>query len=698
MNIASFFIGYVVPVTVAVALLWVAYRLLFVNSNRFQFNRFFLIGALLFSAVLPFLGLEIGSNAPQIVVLRDSLFPGFTLNEVTITAEGTLPQSSAEIATAVPVTRSFSLWPVLSVLYLIGAAVTAVLFLIKLGRIVALIIRSPKRKMDGYTAVYIHKDQGSFSFFRYAFFPDESVSPDIVRHEMSHMAHGHSRDIIFVELMTILQWFNPFIYLYKRELQSLHEYAADHDVVSAGIDKKNYMMLILQQCTAVDFSSMSNNFSLILTKKRIKMITQHDKAKGFWWKLLATIPVLAVLMLVTVNCQPKDKNALAGANESSDLLAGASWAGSTTFTQEGETYRFDAELKFLTANKGVLIEALSTASETLFDDVAMDFSYTFDGIKGAITPLNHDGTVMGDPNTPPDAFEILPDGTLRYYLDLSDDSGIDHVDLQVKGFTTFAMPADGDVYYIEEMPEFPDGVEAMMKYIVERIEYPEEAYNHGVQGDVSVSFTIDKNGEVTDPRIVHGIGEACDNQVLRALQAMPRWTPGKTDGQAIRVNYTMPVMFRIVYNDEGELLFTQVLMEDEEGHGYKIAKTVTQNGLPMMSVEGDRLSSATDSIYDVVDVMPEYPGGMNGLAEYLSSNIHYPEEAKDQGIQGRVFVRFVVEKDGSVADVEVLRGIGEPCDNEAVRVVRSMPKWTPGMRGGEPVRVRYNLPINFRLQ
>ena len=153
----------------------------------------------------------------------------------------------------------------------------------------------------------IPSQQGSFSFFRYAFFPNENVDPDIMRHEMSHIAHHHSWDILFAELMMILQWFNPFIYLYKKELQSLHEYQADRDVVATGVDKKNYMMLILQQCTAVDFSGMSNNFSLILTKKRIKMITRNEKAKGLWWRLLATLPVLAILMIANTKVAAQEQ-------------------------------------------------------------------------------------------------------------------------------------------------------------------------------------------------------------------------------------------------------------------------------------------------------------------------------------------------------------------------------------------------------
>jgi len=104
-----------------------------------------------------------------------------------------------------------------------------------------------------------------------------------------------------------------------------------------------------------------------------------------------------------------------------------------------------------------------------------------------------------------------------------------------------------------------------------------------------------------------------------------------------------------------------------------------------------------DTIYNVVEVAPEFPGGMDQMAKYLSENIKYPEEAKDKGISGRVFINFVIEKDGSVTEVKVMRSVDPIVDNEAVRVVKSMPKWKPGMQKGKPVRVSYVLPINFKL-
>ncbi|MBZ0242672.1 MAG: TonB family protein [Bacteroidales bacterium] len=103
-------------------------------------------------------------------------------------------------------------------------------------------------------------------------------------------------------------------------------------------------------------------------------------------------------------------------------------------------------------------------------------------------------------------------------------------------------------------------------------------------------------------------------------------------------------------------------------------------------------------IFTVVESMPEFPGGPGKMMEYIAKNIKYPAMARESGIQGRVFVNFVVEPDGSVSNVKILRGIGGGCDEEAVRVVEDMPKWTPGRQRGKAVRVSFNLPVRFTLQ
>ena len=102
-------------------------------------------------------------------------------------------------------------------------------------------------------------------------------------------------------------------------------------------------------------------------------------------------------------------------------------------------------------------------------------------------------------------------------------------------------------------------------------------------------------------------------------------------------------------------------------------------------------------VYDVVEVMPQFPGGQIAMLQYLMKNIKYPEQAMKEGIQGRVTVRFIVEKDGSISDVKPVLSVHPLLNKEAVRVVESMPKWSPGKHNGKPVRVRFNLPVMFKL-
>ena len=103
-------------------------------------------------------------------------------------------------------------------------------------------------------------------------------------------------------------------------------------------------------------------------------------------------------------------------------------------------------------------------------------------------------------------------------------------------------------------------------------------------------------------------------------------------------------------------------------------------------------------VYQLVEQMPEFPGGEAKIVEFISKNIHYPQAAKEKGIQGRVFIGFIIEKDGSISNVRNLRSVDSELDAEAMRVVESMPKWKPGMHEGEPVRVSFQIPIHFKLE
>lgn len=118
----------------------------------------------------------------------------------------------------------------------------------------------------------------------------------------------------------------------------------------------------------------------------------------------------------------------------------------------------------------------------------------------------------------------------------------------------------------------------------------------------------------------------------------------------------------------------------------------------MMALPMNAQSESSTKVYDAVDEMPSFPGGLNGLMTFLAQNMVYPVTAQENGVQGRVTVSFVVETDGSITDVKVARSVDPSLDREAMRVVKAMPKWTPGKKDGKPVRVKYTTPVVFRLQ
>ena len=218
-----------------------------------------------------------------------------------------------------------------------------------------------------------------------------------------------------------------------------------------------------------------------------------------------------------------------------------------------------------------------------------------------------------------------------------------------------SIPIDNEIFTIvEQMPEYPGGNEQLINYLATNINYPQQAKDKGIQGRVFINFIVKKDGSIDSVKVIKGIGEDCDKEAVRVISNMPNWKPGMQSGKAVNVSYNIPIKFTL---------------------DNKVA----------------------DSIYKVVEVMPQFPGGRNKLMTYLGNNIKYPEAAKKAGVQGRVFVSFVVEADGSVTDARILRGIGSGCDEEALRVVNSMPKWSPGLYNEKPVRVQYNLPIKYAL-
>lgn len=161
-----------------------------------------------------------------------------------------------------------------------------------------------------------------------------------------------------------------------------------------------------------------------------------------------------------------------------------------------------------------------------------------------------------------------------------------------------------------------------------------------------------------------------------------------------RTDYDTSIVKTVIEEIDRYLAEVNTIITTMDTSTTKMDNTNADNNLPQSQV----ITNADETIYDFVDKMPEFPGGKSEMSVYLSKNVKYPLEAKEIGAQGRVICEFIVNTDGSISDVKVVRSGGYYfLDNEAIRVVASMPKWNPGAKNGQPVRVRYTIPVNFRL-
>lgn len=230
---------------------------------------------------------------------------------------------------------------------------------------------------------------------------------------------------------------------------------------------------------------------------------------------------------------------------------------------------------------------------------------------------------------------------------------------------------------VEEPPVFPGGMDSLISFIDKNLHPPQEAIIERIHGTVIVSFVVEPDGAVTNVEMKKYIGSGWDEEVVHMVRSMPRWNPGRQNGEPVRVRLNLPL---------------GLFLEE---------KFSPRKGVELIFwVYGDFhyfLGAGDDLTFEELEEQPTFPGGEEARLRFLRENLRYPFRARFLGIQGTVILDFVVERDGSISNVRVLRGIGGGCDQEAVRVLKRMPRWTPGRRQGEPVRVQLKIPIRFQF-
>lgn len=240
---------------------------------------------------------------------------------------------------------------------------------------------------------------------------------------------------------------------------------------------------------------------------------------------------------------------------------------------------------------------------------------------------------------------------------------------------SYAQETDNKIYSFVSMetpPTYPGGMAKFYEFLGQNIKYPDSAKSQNIQGNVFISFVVEKDGSLIDIKVDRKLGYGTDEEAVRVIKLGKRWNPGTINGKPVRVKYNIPIKFAMPGKPKTPIPVDNTKM-------------------------GTRPSATDTTVYSFVSLSnpPKYPGGMNQFYAFIADNIKYPAAAKQNNIEGVVFLSFIVEKDGSITNIKVDRKLGYGTDEEAVRVLKLTKRWEPATYDNIAVRTKYNIPIRF---
>ena len=640
------FLVYILKSAFVLAML-VSLFMIFMSRETFhRLNRYIMLSIVAIALLLPAVNLGIESPFKVIAVAIEERFA----EEKSVADSGVAIDMSgfdglpllSEVPLNHPILESVDEEPfnwllLVAIVYFAGVALLVVRQAVMYVQVARIIARSRVADASRYGCegislrVHCGKEK-PFSWFSWVVVSEDDLNDggrEILIHETAHACAGHSLDIMLIDAVIIMQWFNPLAWIMKNSLKDIHEFEADEAVINSGVNAREYQLLIIKKAVGARLYSIANSFNHSLTKKRITMMCKEKSKKWRCAKALYIVPVAAIAALAFTTVEPVN------ATES---------------------------------------EFLPKGSEIIADN---------------------------EKETAENYVQQLPDG-------------------------------DDKVYQVcENVPEFPGGTYAMINYFAANTKYPAEAEAAGKDGKAYVEFIVKKDGSIADVSVVKSSGDASlDKEAVRVVSAMPKWNPGTQGGKPVNVKMTLPVVFkltggktknekkdnRIVIGDGGVIVDTDVKdnalfvvdgkvfdgdlkelesssiahveviknsaltaemegkynAKDKKGIIFITTSSASHAGIvgnPAPVVNGkkedapftvdfnveERTTDDGEKIYQECEIAPEYPGGLAELMRWLSMNVRYPKAARDINGQGKVFVRFVVRADGSISNAEVVK-------------------------------------------
>ncbi|MGE5350964.1 MAG: TonB family protein [Acidobacteriota bacterium] len=382
------------------------------KETMHHMNRFYLLMAGIFSVTLP--------------LFRFSLPPGDVGRTITVYLEPVLIGGNTKAAD-----YGISLNSILLVTYLLVSAALLIRFLWRLYEITKLGDYTAPVIIEGHKTILLDEGHSPFSFFKTIFLPkgnlEDPALSTLILHEEAHIKSLHSLDIVFFEVLTIILWFNPFVWLMKKELEAQHEFIADTEVISKGTDSIEYKSTLLNFAFRAGGNAVTNNFNSLL-KRRFEMLAKEKSSKYAKLKFLLSIPLMMLVVIF-----------------------------------------------FGMTNGGRDITAIAMTSQAADTSLQQEEPYTF----------------------------------------------------------------------VDQMPTYPKGPDALLEFISSNVVYPQAAKKDGIQGKVIVGFIIEKDGSMSDIKVLKGIGGGCDEEAVRVTKLMGKWNPGIQKGKPVRVRMVMPYQFKL---------------------------------------------------------------------------------------------------------------------------------------------------------
>lgn len=497
-------------------LFYTCYWLLLRKHTFFHWNRLYLLGTLLIAFALPAVHF---SDPITTIYVPETVYQKATI-------------SVAVIADKAP-EAGINIWPWVAGLYVAVALVLAWKFASGVFSLRRMAGSSERIDMDHYTLLVMPENTGgqggsSFSFFRWLFLSphDYHHNPDaVIRHEYEHIRQWHTADVLLIELLKICFWANPVVWLYRRSIETVHEYLADQPAANRN-DYASF--LVAYAMRSPDIAIANHFFNSSLLKRRIQMIYKKRSSQWLLTKYLLVLPVVASSLAISASRSPMQaiSQLKAGAEQTirvrgliADEIDGpiedatVIIAGTTRGTTTDRNGRF--ELHNVPANSKLVIThvAYETQEFKLTDnnqELGMIIKKAVNQITGPV--------VVGQPiisgDTAPPA-------------------------------STSSPAHDDGMKVAEQQPSFPGGKEALMQYLLHNLKYPQIARQANVEAIALVTFTVDKAGDIRNAKSLKNIGYGIDKEALRVVNEMPKWNPAVQNGKPVEMEYTLEINFKI---------------------------------------------------------------------------------------------------------------------------------------------------------